>query len=428
MFSRIISFYLITLLPLLTLAQTVSAPVAPSLPQASPLLIKGSFRIRSARESLTDFANIKDSTLMRARIDFKFSPSPEIDVFFQPQFSKVMGEPTATTTTTTAGTTNGTSNTSGATMDTGMIMHQAYFDYHPNSWIKFQAGRLLLSYGDELVIGALEWNNIGRAFDAVKVKATYAFGWSEVFTSKLVDNSVNSSATNGDKDLHGMYSSFSPFAWMKALDIYYFYQDDYTLINTTGKTDLKVFGLRTASPVGNFDYRLEHTQENGTAVAKESEAYQTDVEIGYKFNETSWKPRISVESFASGSSYNQMYPTVHKFLGYADVFGRRNISGFAVHTSAEFGPVSIMVDYHSFTRTDSSVSVFKLNGTTALGTAGGSTSNDLGSEVDLTVKWKANQNLIVLAGASSFESGKYLADQFSGMKPDFYFLQMESSF
>ncbi|OQW49173.1 MAG: hypothetical protein A4S09_03660 [Proteobacteria bacterium SG_bin7] len=403
-----------------------AAPVAT--PQPTPLLIKGSFRIRSARESYTNLTTVRDSTLMRARIDLKFTPNSEIDVFLQPQLSKVMGEPIVTTTATTGGTSSATSSTSGNVVDAGMVMHQAYFDYHPYSWLKLQAGRQVLSYGDELVIGGLEWHNVGRTFDAVRVKANYSFGWSELFTSKLVDNSVSSSATNGDRDLHGFYNSFSPFTWLKNFDLYYFYQDDYTLVNTTGKTDLKAFGVRLASTIGGLDYRLEYTKENGTAVTKESEAYQGDIEVGYKFNEVSWKPRISLESFTAGSSYNQLYPTVHKWLGYADLFGRRNISGFVVHTSFEVGGVSTMIDFHQFTRSDSTVSVFKLDGTTALGTAGGSTSNDLGTEIDLTVKWKANPNLAVMAGASTFEPGAYLANQFSGIKPDFYFLQMESTF
>ncbi len=435
-------FFLATL-PLVTSAQTgglpaivTPAPTVGPLPQqttytvlsTSPPLIKGSFRIRSARESNTDFANVKDSTLMRGRLDFKFSPNSELDVFFQPQFSKAMGEPTSTSTTTTAGSTASTSNTSGATTDTGMVMHQAFMDYHPHSWIKLLAGRQVLSYGDELVIGGLEWNNVGRSFDAVRVKTTYSFGWTDIFTSKLVDNTVNSSSTIGDKDLHGIYSSFSPFTWMKAFDLYYFHQDDKTASTTTGKKDLKVAGIRSASQLESFDYRAEYTKEHGSSLAKNDDAYQGDVEFGYKFLVSSWKARFAVEGFTSGSSYNQLYPTAHKWLGYADIFGRRNISGYAVHTSIESGAFVFMLDYHQFARTKDDATVYKLNGTTSLGSIAGSTSKELGAETDLTMKWKSSQNLAVVTGVSLFEPGAYLKDQFPGTKPNFYYLQMDLSF
>ena len=35
--------------------------------------------------------------------------------------------------------------------------------------LTLKVGRQILSYGDERLIGAFDWNNFGRTFDAVKL-------------------------------------------------------------------------------------------------------------------------------------------------------------------------------------------------------------------------------------------------------------------
>jgi hypothetical protein len=43
--------------------------------------------------------------------------------------------------------------------------------------VTLKVGRRELSYGDERLVGAFDWNNIGRSFDAIKARYTPATNW-----------------------------------------------------------------------------------------------------------------------------------------------------------------------------------------------------------------------------------------------------------
>ena len=44
----------------------------------------------------------------------------------------------------------------------------------------------VLAYGDERLVGPLEWLNFGRTFDAVKLHQVWETGWLDVFTASVV--------------------------------------------------------------------------------------------------------------------------------------------------------------------------------------------------------------------------------------------------
>src|SRR5438477_12344041 len=55
-------------------------------------------------------------------------------------------------------------------------------------------GRQELIYGDERLIGAFDWNNVGRVFDAAKVRYEVPDFWVDLFVSRVVlinDNHFN---------------------------------------------------------------------------------------------------------------------------------------------------------------------------------------------------------------------------------------------
>ena len=56
--------------------------------------------------------------------------------------------------------------------DGPMDLHQAYVTLgnHKEFPLSFKVGRQELSYGDERLIGAFDWNNLGRTFDAAKLR------------------------------------------------------------------------------------------------------------------------------------------------------------------------------------------------------------------------------------------------------------------
>lgn len=392
--------------------------------QSDRFSIGSSFRFRHETDFDTDYATYRNFSSMRIRTDLNFKvPEENFRIFLQPQFSKNFGEPVVMAASTI---TNTVQNTSGTTVDTTFTVHQGYLEYSINDQAKVVLGRQVLSYGDELVIGALDWNNVGRSFDGGKAKLQYSLGWTDFVYFKLTDNNVTTTSSGGDINLFGIYNSFDFGSYLKSFDLYYFQKDDDSQF-----VSKKLFasGARAASQIDGLDYRVEFTTEWGSIVSDSAQAYQYDAEVGYKLIEEALKPRLSAELFWAGKDYDQLYPTTHKWLGFADVFGRKNISGWAAHLNfIPYENFTALVDYHSFRRTSVDSTAFKTNGSTAIGTTTASASQDLGYEVDCTLKYKTSKSLIISGGYSFFSPGEYLKSQFSNKTPEFYFAQVEAIF
>ncbi len=397
--------------PVPTLAVTPTS--APNVVSA-PLSVKGSFRLRGETLDKTDFVNYRSGILLRARLDAGWIPFPDAFVFLQPQVSKAFGEPLYIGSSPTA---NTRKDTSGNTTDTSITLHQGYVDLQPSQAFKFRLGRQVLNYGEGLIIGAADWQNVGRSFDAARVTASYDFGSTDLFASKLQDNNLLASGP-GDKNFYGLYNSMKLSRWAESFDLYLLGLQD----QTTKPGDLLTAGLRAKSTIGVLDYRLECDRQ-WNAVS----AYQVDLEIGLNTPEVA-KARVSAEYFRGSDQYNQLFPSIHAFLGYADVVGRRNLTGFAFHGAAALDPkLWAQLDYYSFRRTNNSAPVYRKDGVLLTG-ATGPGSPELGSELDLTFKLKPNKSLSWYGGASVFFTGQYLTEQFGSVHPLFYFIQMEVLF
>jgi hypothetical protein len=400
-----------------------AAVAAPPAPAPTPTLVtfKGHFRLRAEQKERTDLASEQEFASLRIRPAVTFAPKPELSVTLEPQFSRTFGEriwvPAAATGI------NANTQASGLTTDPNFLVHQGFADYRAFEGFSLKAGRQVLAYGDELVIGASDWGNIGRSFDAVRARYAQGPATIDLFASKLVDTNT-ALAGVGDKDFYGLYTTFDLGAAVKALDFYLLDQRDSS--TTAATTNLWVAGLRAKSKVGVFVYRAEATREFGSALGEAG--YQLDAELGVELPGSS-KVKLSVEGLTSGQDYNQLFATTHKWLGYADVFGRRNITSGVLHASVSpLDKLTTQLDLHLFSRTSDTAPAYKVDGSTALGTVAGSASKSLGTEVDLTLIYDASDALSFSAGASTLAPGDYLTAQFGEDHPWFGYAQMMVKF
>lgn len=378
----------------------------------------GQGRLRFEQSDRTDYLSQRSAFLIRMRPEIRLTKGSNLSLFFQPQFSKAFGNPVIIPTTTTA---NANQTTSGTTYDTSLAIHQATIEYQTCDSLRFTLGRQVLSYGNEVVLSGLDWDNVGRSFDALKARYTHHAGWVDAFYSRLFASNVTSTmAGSGDADLYGLYSNNDFGSGLSATDFYGLYRKN----NSVGTNlELYVLGARIQSKVSFADYRFEATKEFGNQFTTEGEAYQVDLEVGANF-ETPLKYRLGFELFRSGYDYDQLYPLGHKYLGIADVLGRRNIQGGVFHASATpVSDLSVQFDLHYFLRSSNSAPVYKLNGSTALGSAG-SASNTVGTEGDLILNYALSKEVTVTLGSGILLPGDYLKDNFGDTKPVFWYTQI----
>jgi len=385
---------------------------------------KGSARFRWNHYGNVGGATVTDYAEMRFRPEFWFNPGSDLSVMFQPQFSQTVGS----------------GGFSGTTSDSAMNTHQAFMNYMPNDSWKLQFGRFEMSYGDELLIGPVGWSNVGRSFEGMRVSMSHSMGWADVFATTLTENSPFSTpATSFDKALYGIYTGWKLSEEVKALEVYFLMQKDPAgLTAGAGGTDISsmsAYGARLKAAMSGLDLRFEYTGEKNpqqTSSTADTSGTQMDAEVGYSM-ESPWKWRIAGEYADASKDYNQMYPTGHKWLGYADLLGRRNVTSIVGHlTMSPNADWNFGLDYHMFSRKDTATGIYGTGGAAVSGVSGtANAEKGIGSEIDLTIKYNASKNVSFTGGYSMLTYGDFIKNQgsFGGAtKGSFAYLMAEAKF
>ncbi|MFO1486461.1 MAG: alginate export family protein [Verrucomicrobiaceae bacterium] len=317
-------------------------------------------------------------------------------------------------------------------------------------------GRQFLSYGDQRLVGPLEWLNQARTFDAVKLRYTAAKWSLDAFTSSPVtftNNQWNKSPlldqNEKQNDLFsGIYFStlFVPFN--KTTDFYVFHKRDDGNANygpRLGTSHYLTFGtLWKGDPakLGGWDYETEMAYQTGEVSGRNLNAYAGHWGVGYNWLKNSWKPRIGIQyNYGSGDgdpndgdigTFQNLYPTNHLFYGYMDTTGWANMHNPQLNISFTPSPkLKVMIDYHLYWMANTADSWYRVNGVTRvrpLNTASTSASSFRGQEIDLTAMYKLSPHVGLQGGYSVFFPGDYLSDTGPHSTAHFAYMQVQIDF
>ena len=362
----------------------------------------------------------------------------------------------------------------GAEGDDPFDLRQAYIEIGNTKDIPWgiKAGRQMLAYGDERLIGGFEWNNIGRTFDAVKLSYKTPTWWIDAFASTVAvphregynqSDLFNGNETEREQVFSGIYFSTTALAF-QTTDVYALHLHEEQTVTSTNFLSL---GLRLKSkpgyfapleqagyskdgktvapppapkPIG-FDYEGEFVFQTGDVRDLDLTAFAAHVGAGYTFDH-SWLPRVGIAyNYGTGDddpgdgdieTFQNLFPTNHKYYGQMDVFSWQNMHDLEV--SLKFSPVkkvNVKAEYHAFWLASTDDVWYRANGATAvrpLTPAARAASNYAGSEVDLTVTYAATKWLTFEAGYSHFFAGDYLADTGASDDADFGYVQATVAF
>ncbi|MDB6155867.1 MAG: hypothetical protein JWL90_4320 [Chthoniobacteraceae bacterium] len=355
--------------------------------------------------------------------------------------------------------------------DDNFDLRQAYFEIgDPKSFpLTLKAGRQLLSYGDERLIGGFDWNNFGRTFDAAKLSWKAPTWQLDLFASSVVvikrDEFNKSDLFNGNENdreqiFSGAYFTMGDLAF-GSLELYALW-----LSQANGTTASLQGAVPTIQPKGagllaqhssfgtyggrvkgdpkklhGFEFEVEGAYQNGEVFDQALSAFAVHAGAGYNFD-SAWKPRLWAEyNFATGDkdpadndseTFQNLFPTNHKFYGIMDLFSWQNMHNPMI--SLRVSPVksvTAQLDYHAFWLASTDDFWYRANGLTPvrpLTPAARNASNFAGQEVDFVVTWNATKRLQVQAGYSHFFAGSYLADTGPSDDADFGYLQATINF
>jgi len=336
----------------------------------------------------------------------------------------------------------GTSKTIRYGPESDMIdLHQAFFTAgNVNEFpLTLKVGRQELAYGDERLIGAFDWNNIGRAFDAAKLRWQLDGFSLDVFSGlPVVPRDGQFDMPNNQDWLSGAWATFTKIPatiW-----------EGYFLARNTSRSAISFFsdpqfpqptardvytvGGRLKSKPGeldNFDYTLEGAYQFGdfaptaTAARLPQDAFMATALGGYTFAGWWAKPRLGVEfDYASGSdnrsthgTFDTLFPTPHKFFGGMDLFSLQNLQDLGVNLTAHpTSRVSLAIMGNAFWLADTHDYFYSVTG--APRTTGGYGIHPgynpfVGTEFSVVAGYAVTQFAQIEAGYGHFFNGDYIA-------------------
>lgn len=327
-------------------------------------------------------------------------------------------------------------------------LHQAYLGLGNAREFPVTAkiGRQELSYGDERLVGAFDWNNIGRVFDAGKLRYDSEPVSVDLFSGRVVIPQDEVFNESNDYDwFSGVYASTRTLVPKQETQLYFlarnvgrssptaFQGDSPALVPPASARDIYTLGARVKSLPGQlagWDYDAELAGQLGNFYDAaqderlEQQAWAAHLGGGYTFEQTAWKPRVGLEyNFSSGDSdpgddthetFDNLFPTNHKYYGYMDFVSWQNIHQMGLRTSARpLKGLTLSADFHAFWLADTSDFFYGVSG--AARNAGGyglqpNNGSFVGTEIDLVASYQIRPYAAAQVGYGHFFRGDYIKD------------------
>jgi Alginate export len=297
-------------------------------------------------------------------------------------------------------------------------------------WFDVLAGRQVLKFGDERVIGPSDWTNVGRTFNVARVdlhhEGTNGTTNMAVFASAVVpgDNDYLHNPFPGS-NLYAVYGSFEnnvvPKGTFEPYLLWHIAPANSGLPEEVGHGHINevTIGLHwTGNIPGNFDYDSEFDGQTGSLGRYSIRAWAGYASVGKTFPKAAASPRIFLEgNYASGTknpagpdwnTFDQLYPSNHDKYGFADQFGRRNLVQFRVGIEEDATDRwKLKQQFEGFWLDTTNDNLYNGSGFIAVPAHPGA-SHHIGNEADFVFEYDWNKGLSFGFGYGVIFAGQFL--------------------
>jgi hypothetical protein len=294
-----------------------------------------------------------------------------------------------------------------------------------------RVGRQELLYGQQRLVSPLDWVNTRRTFEGVKgfwrgdQWNVDAFWVRPVRVSPdRFDSPIQSQEFMGSV---ASYKGFEDQTW----DLYYLRFND-----AAQGLKFDTAGAGWYGSHGDWVFDMEGASQWGDLGAASHRAGFATCGLGRKFARLPWETTLwGYMDWASGdptigNGFHHLFPLGHKYLGFMDLFGRRNINDANLLLTVQpHRSVTLLAWYHVFRLEQATDVPYSLVMTPFVPTPGGS--KDLGEELDTYISWDVTARCNLLFGYSHFWSGAFYETNpsapFAG-DADFFYTQATWNF
>jgi hypothetical protein len=314
-----------------------------------------------------------------------------------------------------------------------------------NGWVDVIVGRQVLQFGDERVIGPSNWLNVGRTFNDVRVDLHHPAYVVSVFAAAVVpgDNTYLHNAFPGN-NLFGIYGSFQnivPKALFEPYALWHVAPSNSRLPETLriGRLNEVTIGLHWKGALpANFDYDTEFDGQTGSLGARSISAWAGYAGVGKTFRGVAASPRVFLEgNYASGTknldghtwnTFDQLYPSNHDKMGFADLVGRRNVVQF--RTGVEEEPSKkwkLEQQFESYWLATTQDNLYSSGGAVAVAAHPGANPH-VGDEIDLNFEYLLTEGLSFGFGYAHMFAGQFLKTATPGHDYSYPYAYFEYNF
>lgn len=293
-----------------------------------------------------------------------------------------------------------------------------------NEGVYLRVGRQELLFGSQRLVSPLEWANTRRTFQGVRL---YRIGekWDvDLFwVQPVIPNRTALDSIDNNQNFVGAWATYKPKKGTY-VDFYYLMLDNTNRVNQLGidraPVTLHTFGSRFAGDIEErILYDFEGAMQLGRRGSADVVAGMAAAGLGYHFAELPWNPTLwAYYEFGSGdrnpntgnfTTFNQLFPFGHYYMGWADIIGRQNIHDF--YLSLHLYPtnwITLWFQYHNFWLASRRDALYNVAGNAVRRDPTGAAGSYVGNELDIIVNFHLTKRSDLLVAYAYLFSGDFL--------------------
>lgn len=301
--------------------------------------------------------------------------------------------------------------------------------------IGFRAGRQELAFGDERLIGNVNWANTARSFDGLRGTVHSGRYRLDLFAARVVVLKDGDFDWSGHgNNFYGAYGGIKDLLPNSTVEPYFLWRRQSGLkteLNTPGISNFGTIGVRWVGKLpDSFDYATEMDRQAGSLGSDTIGAWAGHWVLGKTLSTSHLHPRIAVEyNYASGDhnakdghhgTFDQLYATGHDKYGMDDQVGWKNIRN--ARASLETKPAkkwTAVARYDAWWLADPHDALYNAASAPVARVASGSAGRFVGQELDGFTAYNFSRQFQFGGGFGHIFPGTFLNHATQGQSYDY---------
>lgn len=287
--------------------------------------------------------------------------------------------------------------------------------------VTVRAGRELMSFGNERLIGTRYGPNVPLAFDGVRAIVSLPGAVVSVMDKRPVRQGLRDFDDRSDRRrrLSGLYATIPHEGG--ELDLYWLRYDNTaaTFGDGEGRETRYSLGARLGGAAGDWYWDAEGVYQYGRLGAAQIGAWTGSIELGHRFPDAGLSPdallRVSVISGDRRAgdgrlgTFNALFPR-GKYFGELSPIGPSNLITVTPRLTLSIAePLTVALAATSYWRYATADGVYDIPGN-LIRAAEGSRARSIGQEFEASFSWQASPELEVSGSVSAFAAGAFLRE------------------